>query len=127
MGYIPKIARERKAKVDQILLEYKKSNKDFRYIVRNGLQDIKVLIKRASEGSFLPYRSISLDILGAHTPLKTHHKDPNKNNDEEKDDEEQDLNYTSPGRSNRRKNFIPKELMFQNLTAVLNGFETSEK
>merc|ERR1711954_245745 len=88
--FVPKIACERKSNVDELLMEYKKQNKDFRYLVRNGPQDIKVLIKRASEGSFLPYRSISLDILGALTPLKTHHKDPHKNNDEEKEDEEQD-------------------------------------
>merc|ERR1712115_603563 len=99
-------------------MEYKKQNKDFQYIVRNGPQDIKVLIKRASEGTFLPYRPISLDILGALTPLKTFHKDLNKSNEEENVDENHDPDYTSPGRTHRRKNFIPKELIFQNLTAV---------
>merc|ERR1712081_163034 len=125
--FVPKIARERKSKVDELLMEYKRLNKDFRYIVRNSPQDIKVLIKRASEGSFLPYRSISLDILGALTPLKTFHKELNKNSEDEKEDDEQNPDIPSPGRQNRRKNFIPKELIFQNLTAVLNGFETTEK
>merc|ERR1712081_109699 len=43
--FIPKIARDRKTAVDKVLLEYKKENSDFRYIVRNGHTDIKVLIK----------------------------------------------------------------------------------
>merc|ERR1712081_43692 len=125
--FVPKIARERKSKVDELLIEYKKLNKDFRYIVRNGPQDIKVLIKRASEGSYLPYRPISLDILGALTPLKTFHKDLDKSIEDENTEADKDPEFTSPGRAHRRKNFIPKELIFQNLTAVLNGFEVAEK
>merc|ERR1711954_281073 len=125
--FVPKIARERKSKVDELLMEYKKQNKDFRYLVRNGPKDIKVLIKRASEGSYLPYRPISLDILGALTPLKTFHKEPEKSNEDENNETDKDPDFTSPGRTHRRKNFIPKELIFQNLTAVLNGFEVAEK
>merc|ERR1711954_50926 len=117
------IARDWKAKVDELLLEYKKSNKDFCYIVCNGPQDIKVLIKRASEGSYLPYRSFSLDILGAITPLKTFHKESNKDSEDDK----KDPDFSSPGRQHRRKNFIPKDVIFQNLTAVLNGFEATER
>merc|ERR1711954_307682 len=102
-------------------------NKDFRYIVRNGETDITVLIKRASEGLHLPYRKISLDILGALTPLKTVNKDPEENNDEESETHEEGSSFTSPGRSHRRKNFIPKEQIFLNLTAVLNGFEVTQR
>merc|ERR1712081_117621 len=56
LTFIPKIARERKQAVDELLLEYKKTNSDFRYIVRNANTDINVLIKRTSEGYNLPYR-----------------------------------------------------------------------
>ena len=75
----------------------------------------------------MPYRSISLDILGAITPLKTFHKELNKDSEDEKEDDEKDPDFSSPGRQHRRKNFIPKDVIFQNLTAVLNGFETTER
>merc|ERR1711954_294841 len=43
--YIPKVARDRKASVDCILMGYKKVNSDFCYLIRNDEKDIKVLIK----------------------------------------------------------------------------------
>merc|ERR1711954_607529 len=96
----------------------------FRYTVHNGQQ---VLIKRASEGVNLPYIPISLEILGAITPLKTTHKNPNESsNDDEANPDEESI-FHLPGRSHRRKNYVPKEQIFQNLTAVLNGFEASQK
>merc|ERR1711954_238966 len=69
--FFPKFARDRKAKVDNILMGYKRENSDFCYIVRNGDQDIRVLIKRISEGDRCPYRELSLDVLGRISPLKT--------------------------------------------------------
>merc|ERR1711954_235965 len=73
--YILNIARERKNCIDKLLLDYKTENKDFRYIIWNGEKDLRVLIKQASEGNILPYRNISLEVLGALTPLKTLNKD----------------------------------------------------
>merc|ERR1712112_390513 len=70
-NYVPKFARDRKAKIDTILMSYKKENRDFRYIVRNGERDIRVLIKRLSEGDRCPYRELSLNVLGRISPLKT--------------------------------------------------------
>merc|ERR1712081_41348 len=71
MTFIPKIARDRKARIDALLMGYKKENKDFRYLVRNGERDVKVLIKRNSEEGRVPYRELSLDVLGRLSPLKT--------------------------------------------------------
>merc|ERR1712081_146520 len=70
-NFVPKFARDRKSKVDSLLMGYKKLNSDFRYIVRNGEQDIRVLIKRISEGDRCPYRKLSLEVLGRISPLKT--------------------------------------------------------
>merc|ERR1712081_46764 len=70
-NYVPKFARDRKAKIDTILMGYKKENRDFRYIVRNGERDIRVLIKRLGEGDRCPYRELSLEVLGRISPLKT--------------------------------------------------------
>merc|ERR1712081_150383 len=70
-NFVPKFARDRKAKVDGLLMGYKKENTDFRYIVRNGDKDICVLIKRLSDGDRCPYRELSLDVLGRISPLKT--------------------------------------------------------
>merc|ERR1712081_135196 len=91
-----------------------KSNKDFRYIVRNGETDLKVLIKRASEGQSLPYRSISLDVLGALTPLKTVNKDPDESETDDSAPPEEGTSFISPRRTNRRKNYIPKDQIFLN-------------
>merc|ERR1712081_139130 len=57
--YVPKLARDRKLAVDSLLMEYKRMNTDFRYIVRNSTADIKVLIKRVSKGYALPYRELT--------------------------------------------------------------------
>merc|ERR1711954_336618 len=124
--FVPKIARERKAGIDKLLLEYKRLNPDFRYIMRNDIKDLKVLIKRASEGSYCPYRNISLEVLGALTPLKTRTKDLEENAQESTITLEEEDSFTSPGRSNRRKNYIPKETIFRNLTAIVDGFEQKQ-
>jgi len=68
---IPKIARDPTASVDKILMEYKRNDKDFQYIIWNGDEDIKVSIKRMSEGNNLPYRNLALNVLGAISPIKT--------------------------------------------------------
>ena len=69
--YVPKMARARKTGVDQLLMEFKKSNPDFRYLIRNGKDDITVLMKRMSEGLHMPYRKFDIENLGAISPLKT--------------------------------------------------------
>merc|ERR1712082_229872 len=70
-NFVPKFARDRKAKVNNILMGCKRENKDFRYTVRNGDQDIRVLIKRISKGDRCPYHELSLKVLGRISPLKT--------------------------------------------------------
>merc|ERR1712081_114355 len=110
--FVPKLARDRKARIDELLMEYKKINKDFRYIVRNGEKDLRVLIKRVSEGSYLPYRNLHLHILGRLSPLKTTHKDP-KDHDVDKPEDALE-NFQQPKRRSRSDSYIPKEVIFQN-------------
>ena len=74
--YVPKLARDRKTSIDKLLMGYKTINPDFRYTVRNGERDLKVLIKRTSKENFLPYRNISLEVLGRLSPLQTQTVDP---------------------------------------------------
>ena len=83
LTYIPQLARDRKTGVDKILMGYKKEHKDFRYLVRNGDRDIKVLIKRVSEEGRCPYRELSLDVLGRLSPLKTQVRDKPKETEED--------------------------------------------
>merc|ERR1711954_406595 len=123
--YVPKLARDRKAQIDELLMEYKKINKDFRYIVRNGERDLRVMIKRVSEGSYLPYRNLHLDVLGRLSPLKTSHKE-NKNPELEEDDES-DGNFQQPRRRSRTESFVPKDVIFQNITSILNGFQLQKE
>merc|ERR1711954_633310 len=114
-NFVPKFAQDRKAKIDNILMGYKKENMDFRYIVRNGDQDIRVLIKRISEGDRCPYRELSLDVLGRISPLKTQVRpiSPGK-------DDEDDEGYTP---TKKKDDYRPKEAIYANITSILNGFD----
>merc|ERR1711954_221136 len=100
-------------------MEYRRQNAAFRYIVRNSTADIIVLIKRVSEGQALPCRELSLDVLGAISPLKTITKDdneplsPNKEIDEE--------GFMTPTKKCARPNYIPKKQMFRNISDILEG------
>merc|ERR1712081_38329 len=57
--FVPKLARDRKSSADRLLMTYKKENDDFRFLIRNDDRDIKVLIKRLSEGERVPYKKSS--------------------------------------------------------------------
>ena len=46
--YISRLAGDRKTAIDRLLMDFKSSNPDFRYLVRNGENDLKVSIKRLS-------------------------------------------------------------------------------
>merc|ERR1712081_88617 len=117
-NFVPKFARDRKTKIDSLLMGYKKLNTDFRYIVRNGDRDIRVLIKRISEGERCPYRGLSLNVLGRISPLKTQirPKSPEKSGNPSEDSE-----GFSPSKS--KDDFIPKETIYANITSILNGFD----
>merc|ERR1711954_30801 len=120
--YVPKLARDRKLKIDELLMSYKKTNPNFRYLVRNDKRDLKVLIKRTSEGNFVPYRRMSLEVLGRILPLKTQIPEKERN-----DEPEIELNdFQKQGRK-RTQSFIPKEAIFRNINAILNGFELQDK
>merc|ERR1711954_118282 len=128
--FVPKLACDRKGKIDELLMGYKKSNPDFRYLVRNDARDLKVLIKRISEGNFVPYRKISLDVLGRLSPLKT--KIPERESGEEPEVESGEDGGNDPNKFRRQgrhcnPSFIPKETIYRNITAILNGFEVKEK
>merc|ERR1711954_526867 len=127
--FIPKLARDRKAGADKILMDYKKANKDFRFIVRNGEKDIRVLIKRVSEGNFLPYRELSLNVLGDLSPLKTQIREkPEEATEKEAENGEAGevpVGFQMPRRRKRSVCFEKKELIFANITSILNGFEAA--
>merc|ERR1711954_102088 len=122
--FVPKLARDRKAKIDNLLMGYKKENRDFRYLVRNGQRDVKVLIKRLSEEGRVPYRELSLDVLGRLSPLKTQIRDVPKEKPEGV--EETSDGFTRQGSPRKDNNYIPKDRIFQNITAILNGFSLQQ-
>ena len=62
--FIPKIARDRKVCIDRLLMEFKKDNKDFCYIIRNGNKDILVLVKITSEFNTVPTDPFPSKTLG---------------------------------------------------------------
>merc|ERR1711954_513079 len=117
--YIPKLARDRKASADRLLMAYKKTNDDFRYLIRNDKKDIKVLVKRLSEGERTPYRYISLKVLGRLSPLKTQVKAKPEEVGQDDDDVPDGFSIVGSG---RKDGYTPKELIFKNITSLLNGF-----
>merc|ERR1712243_314473 len=121
--FIPKIARDCKTAVDKILLDYKKQNSDFRYIVRNGPSDIRVLMNRFSEGNYLPFRELSLNVLGAISPVKPTTKPSPEDQRSEPESANPDEEFISPSRRGARENYIPRDTIYRNITAILNGFE----
>ena len=64
--YVPKMARQRKADIDKLLLGIKDKVPDLRYLIRNGHNDLQVLLKRGSSGK---YRQFPIDRLGSISPL----------------------------------------------------------
>merc|ERR1711954_218808 len=116
-NYVPKFARDRKGKVDNILMGYKRQNTDFRYIVRNGTKDIKVLIKRISEGDRCPYRELSVEVLGRLSPLKTQVRPASPQKDKEVEDAE---GFTP---NLRKDDYRNKDEIYANITSILNGFD----
>merc|ERR1712081_41546 len=124
--FVPKSARDPKATIDKLLMGYKRENTDFRYLVRNDTQDLKVLIKRISEGERVPYRPIALEVLGRLSPLKTTVRATiaEKNKEEEDEDPE---GFTPTESSKKKENYIDKESIYRNITSILNGFSLQEE
>ena len=102
-------------------MTYKKTNEDFRYLIRNDEKDIKILIKRLSEGERIPYRPISLKVLGRLSPLKTQLKPNPEEGDEDDGDDDVPDGFSTVG-NNKKDGYTPKELIFKNLTSLLDGF-----
>merc|ERR1712081_162262 len=124
--YVPKAARNCKTAIEKLLMGYKRENSDFRYLVRNDTQDLKVLIKRICEGERVPYRPIALEVLGRLSPLKTTVRaTPTEENVE--DDEDDPEGFTQPGSSKKKENYIPKEMIYRNITSILDGFSLQEE
>ena len=44
--FVPQLARDRKACLDRLLLEFKEKNSNFCYIIKNGKHDLNILIKK---------------------------------------------------------------------------------
>merc|ERR1711954_578365 len=127
--FIPAIARDRKGSIDKMLIDYKRENSDFHYIVRNGEDDLIVMIKRVSEGNFLPYRKLSLNVLGALSPIKARTKANHVEEAELKDvsEEVEDEGFQKQKSSNCRPNYIPREQIYRNITSILNGFTAEQE
>ena len=64
--YVPKMARQRKADIDKLLLGIKEKVTDLRYLIRNGHNDLQVLLKRGQSGKYCQF---PIDRLGSISPL----------------------------------------------------------
>merc|ERR1711954_144188 len=124
--YVPKSARDRKSAIDRLLMGYKKDNSDFRYLVRNDTLDLKVLIKRVSEGDRVPYRPIALNVLGRISPLKTTIR-ATDTDEREKDEDEDPEGFTPVGSAKKKENYVDKETIYRNITSILDGFAIQDE
>ena len=80
--FIPEIARGCKKAIDAVLLQYKRTIDDsLCYLIKNDVDDVKVLLKRYSEYDYLPYREIELKHLGKLPGFSTITKDDRVNQD----------------------------------------------
>ena len=70
---------------------------------------------------------MSLEVLGAISPVKPRTKDSPEEVKESQKPKEDENTFISPNRRGARDNYKPKELIFQNITAILNGFESESK
>ena len=126
--YVPPLARDRKKSLDDLLLAYKKQHQDFRYIIRNGQTDLRVLIKRVSELNHVPYRELDVLSLGAISPLKPKSEKPDEDKIEEDESETDEQGFIKP---KIRKGTLWKakcterNKIFENITSFLNGFSSN--
>merc|ERR1711954_40039 len=121
--FTPKMARNRRTSLDKILLDYKKQDSDFRFIIRNGTDDLNVLVKRISEHQHVPYRKYDIGNLGAISPLKPE----TPASEDEKLGEAAAVStdgFISP--KSGRKDFLAKDEIFSRLKSFLDGFKPQE-
>ena len=88
--------------------------------------DLKVLIKRVSEGDRVPYRPIALNVLGRISPLKTTIRAPNTD-ESKKDDDEDPEGFTPVGSAKKKENYVDKETIYRNITSILDGFAIQDE
>ena len=70
---------------------------------------------------------MSLKVLGAISPIKPRTRDAPEENSAAVNKEDDVNQFISPNRKGARDNYIPKETIFNNITAILNGFESETK
>merc|ERR1711954_627839 len=123
--FTPKMARNRRTSLDKILLEYKKQDSDFRFIIRNGTDDLNVLVKRISEHQHVPYRKYDLGNLGAIPPLKPETPASEDEKLGEASGSASPDEFISP--KSGRKDFLAKDQIFSRLKGFLDGFKPQEE
>ena len=102
-------------------MELKHDHEDFCYIIRNGQNEIKVLIKRLSEFHHAPYRMIPIENFGATYPIKTSFKPSEEKYDEESSTPDAEGFVKSPKKS-LSANFLPEEEIFERVSSFLDSF-----
>merc|ERR1712081_150504 len=123
--FTPKLARNRRTSLDKILLEYKKQDSDFRFIIRNGSDDLTVLVKRISDHQHVPYRKYDLHNLGAISPLKPETPATEEDKLGEASGSSSPDGFISP--KSGRRNFLAKDQIFSRLKGFLDGFKPQEE
>ena len=128
--YVPPLARDRKKSIDTLLLTYKKINGDFRYLIRNGPTDLKVMVKRASELTHMPYPEIDVQILGDISPLKTRSTKPDEDKPDEEEDEIDEQGFIKPRVRKStlwKAKITEKNQIFRNITSFSDGLSPKKK
>ena len=126
--YIPDIARNKKKNIDMLLMEYKKSvNENLRYIIKNDLDDLKILVRSYDEFDHVPYREMCLETLGKLPELECITKSDTVPEAVMLEAEDPDKFRLSREERKRKQRKSPKKLsrerIFERITRFLGGFE----
>ena len=118
--FVPKMARARKVDLDKTLLEAKKTITDLRYIIRNGKQDLQVLVKRGVHGKYMDY---PIAKLGAIAPLSPTQKNQVPSSPTKFDTDCEGFVRVPPSKQSiYRQEALDKDLITRKIKAFVDGF-----
>ena len=85
------------------------------------------MVKRLRQKNHVPYRPLEFDLLGSISPPKPTRKESENDNEETHNPRIDKDGFISPRKSTRRNNIIEKEIIFERIRSVIDGFNLIKK
>ena len=123
--FVPKMARARKVNLDKTLLEAKKTITDLRYIIRNGRQDLQVLMRRGVHGKYMEY---PIAKLGSIAPLSPTQKNQIPSSPSKFDTDSEGFMRVPPSKQSiYRQEAVDKDMVTRRIIAFVDGFPAPQE